>query len=609
MATVRGTLTRTWGPGAFFLQDETGAIFVRNEESHGPVRAGDSVEVSGPIVSGGMTPHLHARRLRVIGRGKEPAPVALGVPEAFSARFDCALVRLRGRIHSERNPASSDRAIFIETAGFKFPIEAAPEDVDGAPWPRLRAGDSIEATGVLSVRGPEDASPWLIRLLARSRRDVEVLGPPPWWMPPRIYQIAAIGIAAALAVLGWVAILRRQVRRQTALLRAQYEKDAALERHLQESQKLESLGVLAGGIAHDFNNLLTAILGHASLGKEDTPLHTPLHESFDQIEKAGERAAELCRQMLAYSGRGRFVIAAVDLNALIREMAELLRASVSKKAMLSLALCPSEPSVAGDSTQVRQVVMSLVINASEALGDKEGLVTVATGVSPGTRAELDSMQLGKGLPECEYAFIEVRDTGAGMDAQTRARIFEPFFSTKFAGRGLGLAAVLGIVRSHQGALKVTSAVGQGTTFRLLLPATARPSAKPPTAGRVTSESLRGMVLVVDDEESVRHTVQRMLESAGCQIVTARDGAEGVEKFRESPESYAAVLLDLTMPRLDGLETLRALRKLRPEVRVLLMSGYSEADALSRFAGEALTGFLQKPFTPTALRRKLESVLG
>ena len=383
----------------------------------------------------------------------------------------------------------------------------------------------------------------------------------------------------------------------------------ALERKLQEAQKLESLGVLAGGIAHDFNNLLTGVLGNASLARMDLPEESPIQLYLEQIETAATRAADLCRQMLAYSGKGRFVIQRLDLNKVIDETAKLLHVSISKKAVIKIDLAPGLPAVLGDATQLRQIIMNLVINASEAVGDRSGFIGVTTGLMRADRAYLQSTLLAPELPGGDYVFLEVSDNGGGMSPEVQHKIFEPFFTTKFTGRGLGLAAVLGIVRGHKGALKVFSEPGWGTTFKVLLPCAEGP-ADAIAASPQSSASWRGegTVLVVDDEETVRVTTARMLEACGFETVLADNGRTGVERFRTEPGQIALVVLDLTMPHMDGEEAFKAIVETRPDARVLLMSGFNEQEAIARFTGKGLAGFIQKPFTLPALREKLQEIL-
>ena len=375
------------------------------------------------------------------------------------------------------------------------------------------------------------------------------------------------------------------------------EERHALEAKVQHAQKLESLGVLAGGIAHDFNNLLVGILGNASLALMDLPEDSPLRELVVDIETTALRAADLTRQMLAYSGKGRFVVHSIDLNALVREMAHLLQTVISKRAALRFDFALDLPNVDADSTQLRQIVMNLITNASDAIGKDDGMITLRTGIVEATRELLQSSYVDDELPEGTYAFIEVEDTGCGMDDETQSRIFDPFFSTKFTGRGLGLAATLGIVRGHRGTIKVRSTPTVGTSFTVLLPCfqpgTVPGSDRtPPRRERFRGS---GAVLVVDDDETVRSVARHMLERSGFSVLTARDGAEGVSVFRGRTEQIALVLVDLTMPTLGGEEAFRAMRQIRPAVRVVLMSGYSSQELAARYGAEGLAGFIQKPF--------------
>lgn len=381
-----------------------------------------------------------------------------------------------------------------------------------------------------------------------------------------------------------------------------------LDKKLLETQKLESLGVLAGGIAHDFNNLLTGVLGNAGLARLDLPAGSAALKQIAQIEHAAQRAADLCKQMLAYSGKGRFVVQRLNLNELVQESLSLLAVSISKKAALRFESEPDLPAVSADATQLRQVVMNLVINASEALEGAAGEITVTTGTVTVDAAYLATLQFAGELRAGPAVFLAVRDTGSGMTPETIARIFDPFFTTKFTGRGLGLAAVLGIIRGHKGAIKVDSEPGSGTTFRLLLPAAkglAQPIAPPAPSPSAWKGS--GRVLVIDDEEAVREVSLSILRALGFEAEAAHDGIEGLEKFEAAPGRYTAVLLDLTMPRIDGEETFLRLRQLQPDVKVILMSGYNRVDAINRFTGKGLAGFVQKPFPVETLAAELQRV--
>ena len=379
------------------------------------------------------------------------------------------------------------------------------------------------------------------------------------------------------------------------------EERRQLELKMAQAQKLESLGVLAGGIAHDFNNLLVGILGNAELALAELPPDSSARESVHGIEHSAVRAAELTRQMLAYAGKGRFVVEPLNVNRVITDVSELLGVAISKKATLHFDFAEDLPLVDADPTQLRQVAMNLIVNASDALGAGMGTITATTRVVHADRSVLSAMLLGDDLPAANYVRLEVRDTGIGMDPETQARVFEPFFSTKFTGRGLGLAAVLGIIRAHRGAIAVASAPGQGTTFTVLLPA----STKPRTAERITPRSGTaastplatgaGTVLVVDDDETVRGVAHQILERAGLNVLLAADGYAALAQIDANPGVVDLVLLDVTMPVLGGAETLAALRERKWTGPVVLISGYTIQEASAQFGEWGASGFVQKPF--------------
>ncbi|MBL8793222.1 MAG: PAS domain S-box protein [Planctomycetia bacterium] len=392
--------------------------------------------------------------------------------------------------------------------------------------------------------------------------------------------------------------------------RVQAEEDRRrLEARMQQSQKLESLGILAGGIAHDFNNLLTGVLGNVSLALGELPADAAARQPIQQIETAALRAADLTKQMLAYSGKGRFVIQPIDLSRLVEEMANLLLTVISKKAVMRFEFAPSLPSIRGDATQVRQVVMNLITNASDAIGDRSGVIALRTGLMHADEAYLADTDVKDRLQPGDYVYVEVEDTGCGMDDATLARIFDPFFTTKFVGRGLGLAAVLGIVRGHHGTIKVRTTAGRGSSFRVLFPSselTDDPEITPPTPRE--SWQATGTILVIDDEETVRQVATRILQRAGFKVLQAADGQQGVEVFRRNHQEIAAVILDLTMPHMSGDEVVSELRALKPETPIVLMSGYHEQEVVNLFAGQNLAGFVQKPFRASDLLVTLSRVL-
>lgn len=393
----------------------------------------------------------------------------------------------------------------------------------------------------------------------------------------------------------------------TARRRADEER-LEMERRLLHGQKLESLGVLAGGIAHDFNNLLTAILGNLELGLGELPKDSPARDAFMQAVQASRRATDLTRQMLAYSGRGQFVMAPLDLNALVRENVGLFRASVNRSVTLELRLTEGVAPILADAGQVQQVVMNLITNASEAIGDAPGMVTLSTCELECSEALLAESRVAEKPAPGRYVCLEVQDDGCGMDEATKQRLFDPFFTTKFTGRGLGLSALLGIVRGHKGAVMVNSEEGRGTRVRVLIPAAARASAEvaePEAAQKGPGRGVPGgTVLVVEDEPPVRQLAARILAHLGYRVVAAEDGDEALELLRQAPHSYLCVLLDLTMPRRDGVSTFREIKQIRPDLPVILCSGFSQADATNRFTEEGLAGFLQKPYGIADLREKL-----
>jgi len=370
------------------------------------------------------------------------------------------------------------------------------------------------------------------------------------------------------------------------------------EEAISRQQRFESIGMLAAGIAHDFNNLLTGIIGHAQLlqavltARED-------REMADSIVHAGERAAELTRQLLAYSGKGMFQMQDLDVSSLVRDTEALMRAALPSRITLETRL-GSVAAVFGDANQIRQALLNLTMNAGEACNGDAGAVIVATGMEriesgSGFQVAPDEVEPG------DYSWIEVRDTGCGMDAPTIGKIFEPFFSTKFLGRGLGLAAVAGIVRSHRGLLRVESAPGAGSCFRMYLPA-GRQSVAAEPQGRADT------VLVVDDEAIVRQIVKVALERAGHKVIVAECGESAIESFRSAHGRIGLVLLDWKMPGMDGTEALRILRNISSEVKVIISSGLSQTDTEYHFREMPVSGYLQKPYRMSELTALVNAIL-
>jgi signal transduction histidine kinase/CheY-like chemotaxis protein len=385
------------------------------------------------------------------------------------------------------------------------------------------------------------------------------------------------------------------------------EEERARERE-QEVQKLESLGVLAAGVAHDFNNLLTAILGNASLLRMEAPGSPFAMGVLDEIESAAQRAAELCRQMLAYAGCGRFAVQVIDLNEFVRDIEPLLTLVVPAPAELAVSLDANLPPILADAGHIRQLVMNLVVNAVEALHEGTGVITLKTSVAPYTTEQLAESVFSPALPAGDYVTVSVHDTGEGMSPETLSRIFEPFFTTRFHGRGLGLAAAVGIVRAHRGALRVQSSLGVGSTFEVMLPVHhGSPALQAPGVDRAIDDDgfhATGTVLVVDDEPGVRSMARTVLSRAGMTVLVAEDGRAALDMFRAHADEVRVVLIDYTMPGLDGADTLDLLRAVRPDVPAILMSGYLPG----AIADLEHVEFLAKPFTPGSLRSLLARLI-
>jgi signal transduction histidine kinase len=385
-----------------------------------------------------------------------------------------------------------------------------------------------------------------------------------------------------------------------------------LEEQLRHAQKLESLGLLAGGVAHDFNNLLTGILGNASLVMEIVESDHDVKGMLQDIIRASERAADLTRQLLAYAGKGKFVIEPVDASALVRDISELLRSSVPRTVELSLQLHPDLPSIEGDASQVQQLVMNLILNAVEATGERPGIVRVTTGVRQVKQGDrVNHFRPDPPLPGT-YVSIEVMDDGCGMTDLVKAQIFDPFFTTKFTGRGLGLAAALGIVRGHKGAISVHSCEGEGSTFTVLLPAQSGANLSPlqeqPYTVQPLTQSTLGSILIIDDEDVVRRAARATLEHFGYTVFEASDGRDGADLFSRLHDRISVVLLDLTMPRMDGHEVWRYIRRVRPDMKIIVSSGFDEAEAMRQFSESTGLEFIQKPYTATALGRKIRAAM-
>ena len=427
-----------------------------------------------------------------------------------------------------------------------------------------------------------------------------------WGGPPHVQWVRIHGSAENTGE-GEPRRCRIAVTDITALKEAEREQ-GLLQAQIQQTQRMESLGVLAGGIAHDFNNLLMAISGNAGLALEELAEDSPARPMLQEIVTVAGRAADLCTQMLAYAGRGPFRMAPLDLSKMAAEMSHLLTASTSKKAVISCRLLENLPPVRADGSQIRQVLMNLIMNASEAVGESGGSISVSTGIKDCNREYLSRALAATPLKEGPYVFLEVTDTGCGMTRDIVAKMFDPFFSTKSPGRGLGLSTVMGIIHAHAGGICVDTEPDRGTAVTLLFPPAQAIEAAPPAPSR--SKDLfkgKGTVLLVDDEETVRTVYRHMLQHLGLEVMVANDGREALAIFDKHHDSIRCVLLDFVMPRLNGEEAFREMRKIDPAACVILSSGYLVDDVMARFEGQGLAGFIHKPYLQEQLVEVLKKV--
>ena len=391
--------------------------------------------------------------------------------------------------------------------------------------------------------------------------------------------------------------------------RVKIEKQKAkLESKIHETQKLESLGVLAGGIAHDFNNILVSIMGNVDLAMMDVSSSTPILRELKDIKKAAKRAADLTEQMLAYSGKGRFVVQPENINLLVSDVRDIIRASLSKKVTLQYDLDQSLDAIQCDATQIRQILMNLILNSSEAIDKEIGLISVITKNITLTSDQTSKYITDEKIKPGNYALLEVRDSGSGIDPKIMSQIFEPFFTTKFTGRGLGLSAVLGIVKGHKGGISVESKSGVGTTVSIIFPATKNRPVEHYESAETSKFHDSGKVLVIDDEPNVRKIADFMLRKIGFETKLAEDGYTGLELLSEDVNDYKLVLLDVSMPGISGIEVLKKIRQINSEIPVLLYSGFTNTELETEIAADEKTKFLAKPFEFNQLAEAIKLIL-
>jgi PAS domain S-box-containing protein len=384
------------------------------------------------------------------------------------------------------------------------------------------------------------------------------------------------------------------------------EERAALEQQLHQAQKMESLGVLAGGIAHDFNNILAVIMCYSSLGQQKPEKAA---EFMPEIEKASERAAGLCRQMLAYAGKTQFVESNVDVTALVDDIIIMLKSTLPQNAAIKPYLTGDLPCIEGDASQLRQIVMNLIINASEAIGEEHGDIRVALTKTDITTGQQEKDHSGKVITPGSYLCLEVTDTGCGMDDETKQRIFEPFYTTKFVGRGLGMSAVLGIITSHKGALQLSSQPGHGTTFKVYLPVqNGENSVEPLQQNAPTAWQGSGTILLVEDEPQLILVAKNLMKALGFSVIEATNGKEALELYRKNAAEIGLVLTDIGMPLMNGYQLIRELKRINPKLPIIVSSGFGDTDVISRIAPGDVSGVISKPYSFDQLRDVLKSVV-
>ncbi len=431
----------------------------------------------------------------------------------------------------------------------------------------------------------------------------------------RPWLISGAAIIVLLFIISiYVSVLNRRLafsqarlRRELELRKKLEEERQHLEGRIRQAQKLESLGVMAGGLSHDLNNTLMVIVGGADHILSQAPENSPVRESMQDVIQSARRAAELCKQVQAYSGKEKISTVPMDITGVIHDAAHLFEGSCSKRIVIHHHIAAKLPAIHADGAQLQQMLMSIFANAEEAIGGRDGAITLSTGTQHADAAYLNETYMPDQVPEGEYVFIQITDTGCGMDKEVKARVFDPFFTTKPGRRGMGLAVVLGIIRGHKGTIKVDSEPGKGTTMKILFPVVAD-TEQPSQDAAVGSWKGSGAFMLVEEEEAVRRAVSRMLTRAGFTVIAASSRREAIDLLKAHPGPVAGILLDMTMHGLHSEDIFNELRKLRADIPILLSSGYSEYEVVSRMAERERLEFIQKPYEYQALVRKLKELL-
>ncbi len=604
---VEGQVIYQGMDGLLYVADDSGGIRIEGAGSDAPP-LGSSVQVLGFLTQDHNQPVLeHAQIKPATAARSETKPLPSVAEAVLSGEHDGQLISVEGYL-VQRRSASGDQLFSLDAGRQKFTaVLEHPQAVTG--WEDLREGALLKLTGVCEIQWNQRSvppSPDAFRLLLRTPADVQVIRHSPWWTLERAMKILGGLLALVLLAAIWVTALRRRVHIQTALLRKQMEHRETLEARLRQSQKLESVGRLAGGIAHDFNNLLTVINGYANLLIMDLAGNPQALESVREVKNAGEKAAQLTRQLLAFSRKQILQPVVLDLNTLVADLGAMLRRLIGEDIELitNLATVPSRVMV--DSGQLTQVLMNLTVNARDAM-PKGGKLTVEI-----RNVELDdkAVELHPEVIPGSYVLLAVSDTGTGMDEETRAHLFEPFFTTKDVGKGtgLGLATIFGIVKQSGGHIWVDSEPGRGTTFNIYLPRVSDEETPEKLTGG--GESTRGneTVLVVEDQKDVRLLVTRSLNAYGYRVLATANAEEALACTQAHDGRIHLLLTDVVMPGMDGKELATRLAKLQPEIRVLYMSGYPESVIAHKGILDPGVDYIQKPFTPDALAARVRDML-
>ncbi len=603
-ARVEATVTFTRPGGPTFAQDATGGILLRNHERIG-LRQGDRISAEGVVIPGEFGPLLDNVHVVLLSHGPKPQAVRTAADEVIEGDHASELIQVEGTV---ANTVLGLRAATVVMASRGVLFTARTDGAGNTP--DLQVGSVLKLTGVchFATDPVGSAVPDQFELLLQGPDDIQLLQRAPWWTPQRTMVLA--GSCALLIVLSmlWNFTLRNRVLRQTQLIRVKLEREAQLEGQLAQAHKLESIGRLAGGVAHDFNNLLTVINGYAGMLLGRTQAGDKMRAPLSAIQHAGERAAELTQQLLAFSRKQLVQPRPIDLGALLNQTADMLRRLVGEDIAVIVSSEPGLAIVTADPGQVHQVLMNLAANARDAMPSGGELRFRTRNVVLDASYSAAHPEVNPG----EYVLLEVADTGLGMDEKTRAHIFEPFFTTKErgSGTGLGLATVYGIVRQNSGSIEVESVAGSGTTFRVLLPRTAD-SLTSDDATEDTPRSLDGIetVLVVEDLDEVRRLAVEVLKAHGYKVLEAASGALALELLQRSGERVDLLITDMVMPGMSGWQLAEELKPLQRQMLVLYMSGYSEQVMSSQGVLEPGLPFLAKPFTAQQLLTKVRSLLG